>query len=220
MQTAPATPDGWPTFGAAVKFLRRRARLTQRELGWAVGYSEAHVCRLEQGRRLPDPATVAALFIPALGLEGDPGLSRRLVELAQQARWPAVQEQGLADGPNTVTGVEPVPPAPRIAVPRPAAMAQLRDLLEGHGAAAVCGLAGAGKTSLIAQLARDAASNGGDVGWVTLIKDVNTSADALVRRMALILHARGDAEVAGLLDRERSGSGLELDRRLGLLAAA
>src|SRR6266700_2838254 len=74
------------TFGDMLKFLRRRARLTQRQLGLAVGYSEAQICRLEQNQRLPDPITLAALFVPALGLEHNPQLATRLLELAAQAR--------------------------------------------------------------------------------------------------------------------------------------
>ena len=41
------------TFGAMLKFLRRRARLTQIQLGIAVGYNEAHISRLENGHYVP-----------------------------------------------------------------------------------------------------------------------------------------------------------------------
>ena len=70
------------TFGELLKYLRRRAQLTQRELAIAVGYSEAHLSRLEKNQRLPDLATLAALFIPALGLEEEPETVSRLLELA------------------------------------------------------------------------------------------------------------------------------------------
>src|SRR6266700_2838252 len=78
------------TFGDMLKFLRRRARLTQRQLGLAVGYSEAQICRLEQNQRLPDPITLAALFVPALGLEHNPQLATRLLELAARSRRAAL----------------------------------------------------------------------------------------------------------------------------------
>jgi hypothetical protein len=55
-------------FGTLLRVLRRGARLTQRDLGIAVGYSEAQISRLEQGKRLPDPAVVGALFVP-VGLQ-------------------------------------------------------------------------------------------------------------------------------------------------------
>jgi helix-turn-helix protein len=41
-------------FGTLLRVLRHRARLTQRQLGIAVGYSEAQISRLEQGRRAGD----------------------------------------------------------------------------------------------------------------------------------------------------------------------
>ena len=46
-------------FGTLLRVLRRRARLSQRELGLAVGYSEAQISRLEQARRRPDPTVIA-----------------------------------------------------------------------------------------------------------------------------------------------------------------
>jgi predicted ATPase/transcriptional regulator with XRE-family HTH domain len=73
-------------FGDLLKYLRRRARLTQRELSIAVGYSEAQISRLEQNQRPPDLASLMALFIPALYLEDEPQIVGRLMELAAQAR--------------------------------------------------------------------------------------------------------------------------------------
>src|SRR5450759_1368885 len=80
---APQTID---TFGAMLKFLRRRARLTKMELGIAVGYNEAHISRLENGQRLPDLASLAALFVPALDLQDEPDLAACLLELAARTR--------------------------------------------------------------------------------------------------------------------------------------
>jgi transcriptional regulator with XRE-family HTH domain len=61
------------TLGEMLKYLRRRARLTQRELSIAVGYSEGQISRLEKNERIADAATLRALFVPALGIEGQPG---------------------------------------------------------------------------------------------------------------------------------------------------
>lgn len=72
-------------FGTLLGVLRRVAMLTQRELGIVVGYSEAQICRLEQGGRLPAPAVVAALFLPGLRLGTEPDLAARL--LASRAAW-------------------------------------------------------------------------------------------------------------------------------------
>ena len=72
------------TFSGALRFLRKRARLTQDELGRAVGYSREQIARLENGTRLPDLAVIAALFVPALfeRHENQPGASNCW-------RWPA-----------------------------------------------------------------------------------------------------------------------------------
>ena len=82
------------TFGDLLKYLRRRARLTQRELSIAVGYSEAQISRLEQNLRPPDLATLAALFIPALYLEEEPETVARLMELAASARGESLPPNG------------------------------------------------------------------------------------------------------------------------------
>jgi len=81
-----ASPLGFDIFGDLLKYLRKRAQLTQRELAIAVGYSEAHITRLEKNQRLPDLSTLAALFVPALSLEDEPDTIARLLELAALAR--------------------------------------------------------------------------------------------------------------------------------------
>jgi transcriptional regulator with XRE-family HTH domain len=58
--------ESFQTFGDLLKYLRRRARLTQRELSIAVKYSEAQISRLEQNQSPPDLTALTALFIPAL----------------------------------------------------------------------------------------------------------------------------------------------------------
>ena len=74
------------TFGSCLRTLRKRARLTQRDLGTATGYSEGQICRFEQGHKPPDLATLKALFVPALGLMPSPNDVARLMELAAEAR--------------------------------------------------------------------------------------------------------------------------------------
>jgi predicted ATPase/DNA-binding XRE family transcriptional regulator len=77
--------SSFSTFGDLLKYLRRRAQLTQRELAIAVGYTEGHISRLEKNQRPPDLATVAALFIPALMLEEESETAAQLIELAASA---------------------------------------------------------------------------------------------------------------------------------------
>jgi predicted ATPase/transcriptional regulator with XRE-family HTH domain len=79
-------PSHFRTFGALLKYLRRRARYTQGELADLVGYSREQITKLETDRRLPDPMTVRARFLTALDLERDSAFAERLIELAELAR--------------------------------------------------------------------------------------------------------------------------------------
>src|SRR6185503_5362492 len=80
------TLEKFTTFGDLLRFLRRRAGITQMELAIAAGYSDAQISRLEQNLRLPDIPTIEARFVPALGLEDDPKAVARLLELAANVR--------------------------------------------------------------------------------------------------------------------------------------
>ncbi|HEY6072787.1 MAG TPA: helix-turn-helix domain-containing protein, partial [Anaerolineales bacterium] len=78
--------EKFTNFGDFLRFLRRRAGITQLELSIAVGYSDAQISRLEQNLRLPDIPTLEARFVPALGLENEPKAMDRLLELAANVR--------------------------------------------------------------------------------------------------------------------------------------
>ena len=93
-QALSASPTSFTSFGDLLKYLRRRAQLTQRDLSIAVGYSEPQISYLEKNRRLPDVATVSARFVPALDLRDEPALASRLVELATAARREADPARG------------------------------------------------------------------------------------------------------------------------------
>ena len=81
-----STLEKFNTFGDLLRFLRRRAGITQIELAVAVGYSDAQISRLEQNLRLPDIPTIEARFVPALDLEDEPEVTNRLLELAANVR--------------------------------------------------------------------------------------------------------------------------------------
>lgn len=85
-RTPAVIPEQFTTFGELLKFLRRRAGLTQRELSIGVGYSESQIGRLEQNHRPPDEAALAARFVPALHLEADREWVARLLQLAGATR--------------------------------------------------------------------------------------------------------------------------------------
>src|SRR5450755_3133723 len=78
--------DKLTTFGELLRYLRRRAGLTQTDLSIAVGYSDAQISRLEQNLRLPNLATVQARFLPALKLKNEAAATERLLGLAQSAQ--------------------------------------------------------------------------------------------------------------------------------------
>ena len=87
--------DHFTTFGDLLKYLRRRAGYTQRELSIAVGYSDTQISRLEHNERLPDLATLTARFLPILGLEKEPEVSARLLALAATVRREDAPATGL-----------------------------------------------------------------------------------------------------------------------------
>jgi len=80
------TPEQFSSFGELLKYLRRQARITQRELAIAVGYSDTQISRIEQNQRVPDSTTITALFVPALYIEQEPKWVARLLELAKAAQ--------------------------------------------------------------------------------------------------------------------------------------
>jgi non-specific serine/threonine protein kinase len=140
------------TFGELLKHLRRRARLTQRELGLAVGYSEAHITRLENGQRTPDPNTVKGQFVEALGLQREPDTAQRLLALAEQA--------SIRNAGTEVDGVaEPVPPPNNLPaqltsfVGRSQEMAEVQRLLGTTRLLTLTGSGGCGKTRLALEVA-------------------------------------------------------------------
>src|SRR3972149_10483619 len=80
------TLEKFTTFGDLLRFLRRRAGITQLELSMAVGYSDSQISRLEQNLRLPDIPTIEARFVPALGLDEEPAMVAHLIDLAGNLR--------------------------------------------------------------------------------------------------------------------------------------
>ena len=215
---APQTID---TFGAMLKFLRRRARLTQMELGIAVGYNEAHISRLENGQRLPDLASLAALFIPELDLQDEPGLAACLLELAVRTRGKIVPRIETARTTVTETfdiigAIETIPPLPPYFVPR-AILSQLREQLAFQRGMVLCGMAGIGKTTLAAALAQDWA-NTHPVFWLTFTNGVTTSVEIVIRQLALFALAQGREQVVPILaQRDTNTPPLGLDQQLALI---
>jgi ATP/maltotriose-dependent transcriptional regulator MalT/DNA-binding XRE family transcriptional regulator len=220
-------------FGTLLRVLRHRARMTQRDLGIAVGYSEAQISRLEKGRRLPEPTVVAALFLPALRLGHEPELAARLHELAVEARKraasasppeppapPGAAPRTASAGPPTDAGdLAAVPSTPSHHVQRTAALADLRDLIGAERRVLMSGLPGVGKTSLAAALARQTAEHGA-VCWVTLTAGITTSSEALIRLLARFLVRHGHEEAAPVCDPGQVEQPLPRDEQVYLITKA
>src|SRR5262249_53358953 len=203
-----------------------RARLRQRELSIAVGYSEAYISRLEANQRPPDTSTLLALFVPALDLEDRPELAARLIELGRAARDERMpRATPLAQtSPQEAAGelgeLEAIPLPPACEVLRPNMLARLRARLSTERGMAICALAGMGKTTLAAALAREQAL-ARPVFWLTLTAGITTSVDALIRQLALFLLREGQAQIAPLLQRgDNTPPPLPLDQQIALLGSA
>jgi len=150
-----STLEKFTTFGDLLRFLRRRAGLTQTEISMMVGYSDAQISRLEQNLRLPDIPTIEARFVPALDLEDEPKIVARLLDLAANVR----REDAPASGLCPYKGLNYFDEADAdLFVGREALTAKLAErvlsLASGESSAnvralAVVGASGSGKSSLV-----------------------------------------------------------------------
>lgn len=203
--------DRHSTFGSYLRFLRRRARLTQRELAVAVNYSEGQICHLERGRRVPDLATLAALFVPALHLEDAPEESARLLALAAGHHTVARQSSAAAMRPAGVIEL-PAPATPLIG--RSYERAQIRALLT-QGAArlvTLVGPPGVGKTRLALQAIEDLAGDFPDGAHFIDLAAVDDP-DMLASAIARVLEVDEATNLAPLATIQQA-----LSRRRALLA--
>jgi predicted ATPase/transcriptional regulator with XRE-family HTH domain len=170
--------DSFQTFGDLLKYVRRRARLTQREVAIAVGYSEAQISRLEQNLRPPDLAALTALFIPALYLEDEPEMVARLMELAAQARGEqlpgsgvitfshSVQKEVLEDSRTVEENVSNNLPFQLTSfVGRQHEIAEIKALLGKAKLVTLTGAGGCGKTRLALETARQLIESYRDGIW-------------------------------------------------------
>jgi predicted ATPase/transcriptional regulator with XRE-family HTH domain len=215
------TPDAFESFGELLTYLRKRVRLTQEELGRAVGYSRAQITRLEKNQRLPDPATIVALFIPALDLDDRPELAKRLLELVAIARGSqrvtithtikreiseSVESEEVAPAVrNRLIGV-PIPLLPLIGRERELALIRDRILSPATRLLTLIGPPGVGKTRLAVQVAMDTCGAFADgVRFVPLatLTDPALLPAVLLQALGVIDAAVGE-ETSRLLDALRN----------------
>lgn len=181
------TPTPLPdTFAAALRFLRKRARLTQEELGRSVGYSREQIARLENGSRLPDLAVIAALFVPALLLERERALVEQFLALAGQTRRDVkvtiihTKETHVQLVEEIEVAARPLfsPPAPLWPLlGRQAEIEALLALLQSARLVTIVGAPGIGKTRLALEAANIAAAHFADGAAFISLADVQRPAD-------------------------------------------
>ena len=186
------------TFGDLLRVLRRRARLTQRELAIAVGYCQEHLSRLEHNRRTPDPAAVLALFVPALDLEDEPELVARLLALAT-LNCGGTEPLGTGLVTPVVATREPV----HARLPEPATplvgrrheLAEIARRLDRRDCRllTLVGFGGTGKTRLALAAAAQQARAGAEVVLVTLAPTTSPELLATAIAAALDLPLAGQA---------------------------
>jgi predicted ATPase len=173
MPTRPVDPspsllESFVSFGDMLRYLRRRARLTQSELAIAVGYGREQITKLENNQRLPDLTAVKALFVPALDLDDRPDLIERLLQLAEATRAAKADQRDQAN-------VLPVPPRAlrtNLRLPltsfvgREREIAEVRRLLGSTRLLTLIGPGGMGKTRLALEVGTAFQADFADGVWL------------------------------------------------------
>jgi LuxR family maltose regulon positive regulatory protein len=85
LRDPPPTPAAFVSFGQLLRYLRRRAQLTQRELALAAGCSTTEIARLEHDQPSAELAALAVQLVLALRLVPASAWASRLHELAHTA---------------------------------------------------------------------------------------------------------------------------------------
>src|SRR5262245_46618397 len=146
------TPEKFVTFGELLRFLRRKADLTQRELAIAVGYSESQISRLEKNERAPDEATLAARFIPALYIEDEPEWVARLLELGAATHAHTSEADALQPIAEARSTPHNLPIQLTSFIGRENEQDEVIELLEKNRLVTLTGAGGIGKTRLSLQV--------------------------------------------------------------------
>ncbi len=164
------------TFGDSLRHLRQRARLTQDEFGIAVGYSRAHIARLENNQRLPEPSAVRARFFEPLGLAPDSAEATQLAVLAAAAHDIRSLD---SDEPESVAEHQTpnnLPYPVTSFVGRTEALAELQRLLPTTRLLTLTGVGGTGKTRLALELAGRVLDGFPDGVWLVELAQVTDPA--------------------------------------------
>ncbi|MCB0028463.1 MAG: tetratricopeptide repeat protein, partial [Anaerolineales bacterium] len=196
-------------FGDALRLLRKRARLTQDEMGRAAGYSREQIARLENGSRLPDLAVVAALFVPILFQKQETALVEQFLAVAGKTRADQritithKRETRVQLTAETIIGPAAPPhrpPAPLLPlIGRTDAVENLLALLQSNRLITVVGAPGIGKSRLALEVANQALSCFADGVAFVPLADVAAAGDvplAVLRTLGITPSAGQPAEQA------------------------
>lgn len=167
------SPEQFSTFGDLLKYLRRREGLTQRELAIQVQYSDTQISRIEQNQRVPDAATLQALFVPALHLEREPEWTTRLLALANQARHGELLETGTTEKSGTKNNL---PASLTTFIGREKAQADILHLVGTHRLVTLTGSGGVGKTRLALQVGEQVVGDYANGVWLVELAPLNDPA--------------------------------------------
>ena len=144
------TPLSFQGFGELLRFLRKRAHLSQRDLAVQVGYHFSHISRIENELHIPDTETLKARFFPALHLDDEPEWGSRLIELAAAAGQPI---RSLSGQDRSSFSQLPVNPTSLLGREHESVLLQKLLLDERIRLITLVGPPGVGKTSLALQVA-------------------------------------------------------------------
>jgi len=76
--------ENFNTFGELLHYARERLHITQRELAARINYHHSYISYLEKNQRLPDETMLMGRIVPALGLENEPEIVARMLELVSR----------------------------------------------------------------------------------------------------------------------------------------
>lgn len=180
MNRVAITPDQFSSFGELLKYLRRREGLTQRELAIAVGYSDTQISRIEKDSRIPDSATLKALFVPALHLEREPEWVERMLELASSVR----HEESSDSNPDATANNLPVSLTTFIG--REKELEEVLQLIGRNRLVTLAGSGGIGKTRLAIKTGEHVMGDFADGVWLVELAPL-ASPDLIFQTMAGVL---------------------------------
>lgn len=216
-----ASHDPFITFstcGELLKFLRRRAHISLRELSIEIGYSESHLSRIENNERAVDRATLLARFVPALGLEGEPEIVARLLALCDQQPNDAAPIANPAAAPSSAplpsisqpasTDIYPFPLQLTSFIGRVEEISEVCKLLQDQNVRLVTltGAGGCGKTRLALRIGEEVKSfytDGVHLVELAALVEPHLLPTVLATTVGVGIVA-GDAALAALVDFLRS----------------